>query len=248
MKMVWNCLKANTYKMVHSRLLLVHIVLPVLAVGVFTAYYRVSAMESVEKVTLYLQFIAITFPLIIALIVTYIYETDFHAGAFNLLRIVPANKAWGHVGNLLSLLFPGCLAEMIAIVGFGVFNREPGMSVNFYIKAGCMLWMVNIAVYIIHYMVCYTWGKGVSIGLGIVGLLFAPLMCLGIGDKLWKIFPCSYGVRMVTYFIMKSTSEEMSFYYNYLSHDYMLGGIIIAMLTLICGGIFYVWGLLWQKS
>lgn len=247
MEMIWNCFKANMYKMVHS-LLVVHMILPVLAVGVFTAYYMVSSMEAVEKVKLYLQFIAIIFPLVMAVIVTYVYENDFHAGYFQLFRMVPANKAWGHLGNLLSLLFLGGLAGMIAIVGFGALNRGLGLPIMFYMKAGCLLWMVNIVGYIIQYTVCYTWGKGVSIGLGIVGLLFAPLMCMEMGDKLWKIFPCSYGARMVTYFIMKNVSDEMSFYYNYLAHDYRLGSIVIAMITLICSGIFYVWGLLWRKS
>lgn len=248
MKMMWNSFNANMYKMVHLGLLMVHIALPVLAVGVFTAYYMVSSMEEVEKVKLYLQFIALLFPLIMTIIVTYVYERDSYAGSFQLLRMVPANKVWGHLGNLLSMLFLACLASLLAVAGFGLLNRGLGFSVTFYIRVWCLLWAVNIVGYILQYMVCYTWGKGVSIGVGIVGMLLAPLMCLGIGDKLWKNFPCSYGVRMVTYFIMKNTSEETSFYYNYLVHDYRVGGMVVAMTTFMCTIAFYFWGVLWQKS
>lgn len=232
---VWRSVLANLYKLCHLKLLWVHIGLPLFAVVVFRLYFAVSPRPEAESVELYLQAVSMAFPLMIALVVTMMCESDRHAGGFQLLRIVPADRACGHIGNLVALLVLGMVASGIA-----------GVDIN----TSLLLFSVNIASYLLQYVVCYTFGKGVSLCLGVVGTLLAPLMYLVLGDGIWYWVPCSYGIRMVSYYLRMGMplQERNAEIMQYICMDFRTGAWRIAIVTILAGLLFYVWGRSWQGT
>lgn len=254
MKMIWVGIKSNLYKIVHSRLLWVHILLPIFSVTVFNLYFWGSSKTEVENVELYFQVIAILFPLMIAIVTTLMYEADCNAGGFQLLRMLPAKKANGHIANLFALIVFGSVAGLVAVIGFGVLYQGIGyfrtqsisfvLPMSFYVEIWGLLLSVNIVGYFIQYVLCYTFGKGVSLGVGIVGLLLVPLLYLGIGDFVWKWIPCSYGLRMLSYYFITNITvlNEPPYLIAYAVNEVETGTKMIIKITILTGVLFYIWG------
>ena len=114
--------------MYHSKLLWLHILLPLLVAVAFNIYFAWASKAESECFKLYLQFLAIIFPLMIAIGTTLVYEADFEAGEFQQLRMLAAQKIKGHLGNLTALLLFGGIASLLAVLGFGLLYRGIGIS------------------------------------------------------------------------------------------------------------------------
>ena len=123
-----NSIRGNFYKILHSRILWVHVLLPALAILAFCAYYSYSPWTEAEKVQAYIQMIAMVFPLMISIVVTMLYEVDMQAGGFANLLSVPFTKNIAHMGNLCSILLLGFGATFYVIVGFGCVFRGMGFA------------------------------------------------------------------------------------------------------------------------
>ena len=54
----------------------------------------------------------------------------------------------------------------------------------------------------IQYLVVFYFGKGASIGIGIIGSLISALMLTGLGDGIWQVIPWAYSMRLSSYFIL----------------------------------------------
>lgn len=265
MNIIWRSLKANGYKMHHSRLLWIHILLPLMAAVVFNLYFFTATWEEREAAELYIQTVAIAFPLMIAIVITLVYEADAEAGSFCMFHMLADKKAKGHLGNFLALLFYGSVSSILAVIGFALLYRGGtgfvhgvqgsglvGVSklpMSFFVEITALLLTVNIVSYLLQYMLCYTFGKGVSLGYGIITLLLGALLYLGIGDYIWKWIPCSYGIRMSSYyFIVRTPVKDASLKYfkQYVQEDMENGAWMIAGMTIFLGIIFYLWGNKWE--
>lgn len=260
MNVIWRSTKSNLYKMCHSKLFWIHLMLPILAAVVFNAYFACNHKSELENAQLYLQVIAILFPIMIAIVTTLVYEADLSAGGCQIVHMLASKKSKGHMGNLFALLFLGSISSLLAVMGFGIIyqgirlfffeNQNFALPLAFYMKAMRILFLVNIAGYCIQYVLCYTLGKGVSLGLGIVGLMLGPLMYLRMGDVVWKWVPCSYGIRMISYyFIINTSGVNRSLYLvDYVIHELSMGSIFITVITVLSGIVFLIWGNVWEAS
>lgn len=249
MIMIWRSMKASLYKMVHAKLLWVHLLLPSAAAVICNLYFLSSVKTEWEEVQLYLQIIAMAFPLMIAVVTTMVYEEDYNAGECQLLRMLPSAKWKGHMGNLLALLGLGTVAVGLAVVCFGYVYRG-AWTIVFYGKAAGLLYAVNLAGYLIQYMVCYSFGKGMSLALGITNMLLSALMYMSMGDAVWRWIPCSYGMRMVSYYLLRevSAAELQTHIIDYVNHDWHMGIVTAAGVTVLLGLLFCIWADKWQGA
>lgn len=201
MKQALGWLRLETYKLLHSSMLLVHLVLPLLCMAGMLAYYAVSPWSVAQKVSLYLQLLAMAFPVVIAVITAMAAEREAQAGNFQVLLAAPCKTFLPHTAAIMVLLVFGFLAVMGAVCGFGLLFGLMGhmeFPVIFYLKAAGLLFLGNIPVYLLQYLAAFLWGRGASIGLGIIGSLLCALLITGLGDGIWPCIPWGTGIHFVS--------------------------------------------------
>ena len=68
------------------------------------------------------------------------------------------------------------------------------------VVAALLLWESSVSLYLWQLILAFQYGKGVSIGAGIISGLISALMLTGLGDYVWKyVFVCWTGRIPYTY-------------------------------------------------
>lgn len=205
-------LKADFYKFSHSKIIFSHFIIPILGLIIMLSYYVISSWSELDKISVYLQVVAMAFPLIISIIVTMVYEQEEEGSRFQYFLSVPDKKYVPHLSKLFLLIILGIISTIISILGFGLifkFIGNDSVSLLFYLKEVGIMFISNIPIYMIQYLVVFCFGKGASIGLGIVGSLIAALMITGIGDGIWFVLPWGYSIRFSSYFFQYNMKNSL---------------------------------------
>jgi lantibiotic protection ABC transporter MutG family permease subunit len=101
---------------------------------------------------------------------------------------------------------------MIAIGVFAVgFQTIPGMM---YVKAVGLLITGSAFIYILHLFVSLRYGRGTSIGLGIVESLISALALTGLGDGKWYYIPCTWSARLCDNLVYTWLNPSIDFGYK----------------------------------
>lgn len=175
-------------------MLWIHALIPLTAAILFITYYSVSSWKTEAKISGYLEVIGIAFPLMIGLITGKAAEQEGQAGNFQTMLCGVKSRAVAYVSKLVVMLLLGTLSIMIATEVFAVgFQTIPGMM---YVKAEGLLIAGSVFLYILHLSVSLRYGRGASIGLGIVESLISALALTGLGDGKWYYIPCTWSARL----------------------------------------------------
>lgn len=244
-----NQVKMELYKVLHSGLVWIHMAAPILAAGIFLAYYRFAAWSGAEKVAGYLQVLSIAYPVVIALVMTAVSDFEMRAGRCQLMLTVPCHRSVVHFVKLCVLLACGLLSSFAAVVGFGIVFRAMGnsdFSLLFYVRSALLLFGGNITLYWISYLVSFQFAaaKGVGIGLGIVGSLVAALMQTGLGDAVWYYVPCGISLRWCSLYVISQTGNWNRVFY---------ADVVKSVLFMAASGLFLIaflicWGNIWEAE
>lgn len=194
-------LRAEAYKVTHSSMLWIHLLIPIFGMAVMLAYYGVSLREEVRMVSAYLQLLAMAFPIMIGIITAMTAEREGRAGSFQMFLSAPCRRYIPHAASLITLLVLGLFASLIAVFGFGICFHQmgySGFSQGFYLKATMLLFVGNIPVYLLQYLVGFLLGKGACLGIGIVGSLLSALLLTGLGEGIWWFLPWGLSIRFVS--------------------------------------------------
>ncbi|WP_035292273.1 lantibiotic immunity ABC transporter MutG family permease subunit [Clostridium sp. KNHs214] len=213
MKCFLKNLQSDIYKITHSALLPIHLILPIAGASVFLAYYIISPWEDAQKVSAYFQVLAMVSPLLIGVITAMLSEKELQAGLFQLVLSTPYKKCLPHFSMIFAILLFGFVASMIATVGFGFTFRIMGnrlFTMNLYVKAGLLLFYGNISLYILEYLLSFAFGKGIGLGVGIIGSLLSALLLTGLGDVIWPFLPWSIPTRFCS-ILVESTLAQVNF-------------------------------------
>ncbi|MEG0904319.1 MAG: lantibiotic immunity ABC transporter MutG family permease subunit [Lachnospiraceae bacterium] len=238
-------IQAEVYKMIHSALLPFHLFIPLLCAVVFLAYYRISIVNEVQKVTGYLQVLAIAFPFVIGIIGVMSSEQEHQAGSFQMVLFTAGRKQVPHWSKLLVLLLLGLGSSLMAALGFGIAFWGMGntlLPISFYLKAGILLFIANLPLYIATYMICYAFGKGTGILFGIVGSLISALLLTGLGDRIWPFLPWSIGEHFCSILVESERRKT-----NFLEMAGVKSGLLFLLIfSFVLLLILHLWALKWE--
>lgn len=188
------CIRSDFQKFRHTSILWIHILIPLAAAVLFISYYSVSPWNMEKKISGYFEVIGIAFPLMTGLISGKCVEQERQSGNFQIMLCGVKSRQTAYTSKLIVLLMPGIIAIAIAIGMFAAgFKTAPE---SLYFKAAGLLIAGSIFPYILHLFISLRFGRGASIGLGIVECLISALALTGLGDGKWYYIPCTWSARL----------------------------------------------------
>lgn len=195
-------LKSDLLKLKRTPFLLVHLLMPLLGIGLILAYYSQSLLSPADKALVYFQVLACAFPTLIGLVCSMAAEQEGAAGGFQGLLASPGPKISTYISKLLTLLLFSLGATLLAVIGFGLAFQyvldQDGLGLFFYWIGVLILFGSNLPLYLLHLYLSLKFGRGSSIGMGITGSLIMALMLTGLGDGIWPYVPYSWGGRFTS--------------------------------------------------
>ena len=205
-----------------------HSMIPIICAAIFAGYYHISRWEPATKISAYLEVLAVAFPFLIGIIVGLVVQIENQAGHYQLLLGTIPSRMATYIGKLGFLMICAFGATFLALGTFAALYRDAPASL--YLKAGILLLITMLPIYLIHLFVGMSFGKGASIGLGIAGSLIAALMITGLGDATWKYIPWAWGVRAMDYTVLAWDSPQL---YAQVKTDFF-SGMIISVCCTVC--------------
>ena len=192
-------LHADLLKMKGLPITLAHILIPIITSGLFLAYYSFSGWSENTKIIAFYQAVGAGFPVLIGIFTASIVEQEQNAGVYqNLLTL--RKKTLAFLSKVIILLifslFSVFLAAGIFCFGFYKIFGYSIVSAGTYMMAAFIMWCGSIPLYIWQMFLAFRFGKGVSIGVGIVSGLVSALMLTNLGMFVWKYIPVSWTGRL----------------------------------------------------
>lgn len=234
--------RADFIKMKHTIFFWIHIVMPIIGIALFLSYYSISKVDSINKVSGYIQVLSISFPLLISIVCSSVVEQEAVAGKFKELLSTEYGRRKAFISKVCLLLICGFCSTMLAVVGFAAgFHFLLGQNdfpFALYVEISFILFGCQIFMYIWHLFLNFRFSKGASIGIGIIESLLAALMLTGMGDMIWKYTPCAWGVRLCNYFLGYKLSPASIYV---LQVEAETGAVICISFTIIAFVISLMW-------
>ena len=201
--MLGRFLNADLRKMKGTSVILAHLLIPIITSVVFLMYYSFSLWDDNMKIIAFYQAIGAGLPVLVGIFAASVMEQEQNAGNFQNLLSLP-DKLTAFLSKLLMLLIlclcSVLLTAMIFEIGFGRTSASDIGSMKVCIFAALLLWGSSVPLYLWQMILAFQFGKGVSIGAGILSGLISALMLTGLGDYVWKyIFVCWTGRVPYTY-------------------------------------------------
>ncbi|WP_068983077.1 MULTISPECIES: lantibiotic immunity ABC transporter MutG family permease subunit [Lysinibacillus] len=207
-------LRAELLKTKRTPFLLTHLIVPIIISGLFLAYYSYSPWNFAWKISGYFQALSCGFPIIIGLVCAMAAEQEANAGHFQGMLTATKIKIVAYLSKLILLLLFSFGAILLSFgifsIGFIELLHEDTFGYQFYFIAGCILFVSFAFLYILHLFVSLHFGKGASIGLGIVGSLIVALLLTGLGDGIWSFIPYGWGGHFISLWEMKESGLDLS--------------------------------------
>lgn len=243
-------LRSEFYQMIHSKLWIIHVVVPMIGILLFAAYHVYVPQNAMNTLVGFFEAVAMAFPFLIAMVISMNEKEEQKAGRFQRMLFVPYSTVRSHITKWIALEIMGLGATLLVVMGFGIMFRLSGQSIlnlKDYFEMAVLIWASMIGLYLMTYIVSFQWGKGFSLLLGIVGSLLAALMETGLGEGLWQFIPSAWGIRLVgellTFMINPSLADETK---HFLMNDIGLGIKLMMGMTSIFALIFVIWSKNWK--
>ncbi|MNM32896.1 ABC-2 family transporter protein [compost metagenome] len=238
-------LRADMLKTRRTPFLLIHLLAPLIGAGMFLAYYSYSPWSSTDKVLAYLQALGCALPTLIGLVCSMAAEQEAAAGHFQGMLTTPGNKIKAYASKLLMLLLFGFGAVLLASALFGLGFRgllhQDRLGMLFYLTGAVILFGSSLPLYLLHGFTSLRFGRGASIGLGIVGSLIAALLLTGLGDGIWPYIPFGWSARFASLWTVCSSGSAASTALSGLDAGIMVWTLGTALASILSCAWFTRW-------
>ena len=232
-------MRADVRKLTSTPFFVLHLAVPVVGAVTFLSYLALTDYAAESMTGVYLQAIALVFPLIVAWVCSIAADQETEAsGGFFLL--VAVSRARALASKLIVVVFLGLLSCVLAVFLFagGASLLQPDYVVSWgdsFVQA-LILWASALFLYMLHLWVSLRFGRNVNFALAAFELLLAALMLTGLGDTIWFAVPCAWGIRMVSA-VTGATSAEFSMVQATLP----LAVVVAVVLTLAAVAFLFWW-------
>lgn len=236
-------IKADIIKMKSTKLLWMHLWIPLLGLAIMLGYYCISPWSSINKIAAYFEILCIAYPVLIGVITSMMADQEFEAGNYQNLLGKSRIKSFAFLSKYILCTSLGFISTMTAVLGFYfgfTFISTSPLTFEGYLVIGIVLFFSNLIQYTLHFFISLRFSRGVSIGLGVVEALLCALFRTGMGDGRWPFVPASWSIRYVMYLMNK--------YFGGIFIDPSLNqGIIITISgTLLSFILMLLWFIKWD--
>ena len=242
--MFFKMMAGEWLKLRKTPVMLAHILIPVIVSVVFLAYYAISPWSEPSKISAFYQALGVGFPVLIGIFAAHTAEQEQNAGECqNLLSLPDKRKIF--IVKVLIYLILGLFSVMLAALLFGIgFQKmfEVAVGLNIYLMAALLMWVSSIPIYIWLMYLAFRFGKGVSIGAGIIFGLISALMLTGIGLYIWHYVPVDWTGRIPDTFL-RAVFGEIS-----AAHKMRSVLPIYCIFTVFSMLYYVIWASCWEGS
>lgn len=243
-------LKADLLCLRRTPFVWLHLVLPVAASTVFLIYFSITNYDDLTMQMAYKQVLAVVLPLVISLICSIMVEVEWVGGRYYHVLSAAGSRVHVLASKLLLLFVSGFSAIQAAVWLFdGVFaftiSESKHWSIGESFVTASILFGSSMVFYMFHIWLNMRFGKEVSLGMGILGVLISALMQTGLGDgRLWTFTPYGWSSRFVTYRLAVENKTAYDSSMLNLSH----GVIIACMASLTSIVLLFLWFKRWEGN
>lgn len=201
------CLHADFIKIKRRPILWIHLFVPVAGILFLLLESTLTKGSPASDALTCLGLIGAAFPVLIGVVCSMIADQEAEAGSFQQLLTAPFRPT-PFLSMAALLLLLGFAAELVTAFGFAaaygpILHRAP-FSPGFYWFGVLLLFVCNIFLYFLHLFLSLRFNKGVSIGVGIFESLLSALLMTGLGEGIWPVIPCAWGLHFLRFFGMQA--------------------------------------------
>lgn len=240
-----NIIKAENLKARKTGEYLTHLIAPVILAAFMFMINSLYNIEGFKEVLNLLELIAIGIPFMIGVVVTLNVEKERQAAGFNGILFVE-NRLKFFIIKVLRLWILGIIAIIFSIILYSVAIMS-FENIVFVINSILIIAITILPIYFIHFFIDMRFSRNISIFLGAIESMISALFITGMGDFIWKYFPCSWAARIFNYYsIIKLTNIDKTIDYWVNTNSDMNFKTVGILLTI--GLIILILVLFWYKN
>lgn len=210
-------IKSELYKIKHTWLAWIHIVLPITYSLLFYVASKTTGLKNFEEsdiIQTYFILLGAVIPIIISFISSKVADMEISAGKFQMMLSTTKSRTKAYLGKLIVLELGFVISLSLAIIIFAVLTGYQNILdwlIEFF-----LIVISSFSIYLIHLWVSIMLSSGASIGLGFLETMIALLSITVIGDSIWYFLPCTWGSRLPAMYITMSKVSNWSYFYKEL--------------------------------
>ncbi|WP_246285900.1 lantibiotic immunity ABC transporter MutG family permease subunit [Aedoeadaptatus nemausensis] len=213
--MMLNIIKSELYKMKHTWLVWVHIVLPIAYSVFFYVASITTSLKNYEKndmVQTYFVILGAMLPIVCSFITFKAVDMEASAGNFQVLLSTTKSRTKAYLGKLIVMELGFIVSLTWAVIIFAALSGYQH-ALDWIIEL-FLIFISSIALYIIHTWIGFASSSGASIGLGFIETMISLLLMTILGDNIWYFIPCTWPTRFPATFIMMRNVLDSSYFYR----------------------------------
>lgn len=219
----------------------------------------VSMRRNLEEIYIFQGFFtawnALVIPLAISILAAFLVQEEELAGNFTGYLSTSLPRKSLYIGKFLMLFFCSMFSTVIALIiffiGMSIVSPETINGWVMFIFAMFLGLFGTLPLLALHLWLSFAWGTGMSIGVGMGGLVAAAVIgTTALGDKFWMFIPWAWPSRLA-----KLPGSYLGFTSGMtmppaeISSGAVLQQLIIGTLAVIISLIiFYVGGIIWFNN
>ncbi|RLK63039.1 lantibiotic immunity ABC transporter MutG family permease subunit [Atopobacter sp. AH10] len=210
-----NIIKSELYKIKHTWLPWIHIVLPIAYSLLFYVASKTTGLKNFEKsniIQIYFTLLGAVIPIILSFVTSKVSDMEISAGKFQMMLSTTKSRTKAYLGKLIVLELGFIISLTLAIVIFAIlsgYQNNLDWVIEFF-----LIVISSFSLYLIHLWVSIMLSNGASIGLGFLETLINLLSITVIGDSIWYFLPCTWVSRLPAMYITISKISDRSYFYK----------------------------------